>query len=106
MKHPAEQFYLYSGHSTNTEKNEATFNTLKTFTNLTQGSLSNYFKNMYEIILVIAKNHAKNMPCLERFVKFQAKSYLSRQHKKRKKEKKFFHTIKQNIQKILASKYL
>lgn len=44
--------------------------------------------------------------CFERFVKFQAKSHLSRQHKKkrRKKEKKFFHTNKQNIQKILASK--
>lgn len=35
MRHPAEQSHLYPGHSTNTEKNEATFNTLKTFTNLT-----------------------------------------------------------------------
>ena len=61
MRHPAEQSHLYPGHSTNTEKNEATFNTLKTFTNLTQGSLPNYFKNMHEIILVTAKNHAKNM---------------------------------------------
>ena len=63
-----------------------------------QGSLPKYFKNM---------------PCFEKIMKFQVKSYLTgniqkKKKKKRKKErkKKFFHTNKQNIQKILTSKYL
>ena len=34
MRQSAEQFHLYSGRSTNTEKEKAIFNTLKTFTNL------------------------------------------------------------------------
>ena len=35
MRYSAEQFHLYSSRSTNTEKEEATFNTLKIFTKLT-----------------------------------------------------------------------
>ena len=41
---------------------------------------------MHEIMLVTAKNHAKNMPCFEKIMKFQAKSYLNRQHSKKKKK--------------------
>ena len=39
-------------------------------------------------MLLTAKNHAQNMPCFETIMKFQAKSYLNRQHLKKKKEKK------------------
>ena len=56
-------------------------------------------------MLAAAKNHAKNMPCFEKIKKFQAKSYLNRQNSKKERKNKFFHTKKQNIQKILASKY-
>ena len=35
IRNSAKQFCLYSGRSKNTKKEEATFNTLKTFTNLT-----------------------------------------------------------------------
>ena len=73
---------------------------------LHRGVQPKYFKNMHEIMLVTAKKHAKNMPCFEKIMKFQAKSYLNRQHSKKEKKRKFFHTNKQNIQKILASKYL
>ena len=35
IRHSCEQYQVLSGRSANTEKEEATFNTLKTFTNLT-----------------------------------------------------------------------
>ena len=35
IRHSCEQYRVLSGRSANTEKEEATFNTLKTFTNLT-----------------------------------------------------------------------
>ena len=35
IRHSCEQYQVFSGRSANTEKEEATFNTLKTFTNLT-----------------------------------------------------------------------
>ena len=35
MRHSPEQYRLFSGHSSNIEKEEAQFNALKTFTNLT-----------------------------------------------------------------------
>ena len=55
-----------------------------------QGSLPKYFKSMHEIMLVTAKNHAKNFPCFEKIMKFQVKSYLTGniQKKKKKKERK------------------
>ena len=34
-RHATEQYRLFSGHSTNTEKEEATFNKMKVYTNLT-----------------------------------------------------------------------
>ena len=43
---------------------------------------------MHEIMLVTAKNHAQNMACFEKIMKFQAKSYLNKQHSKSKKKKK------------------
>ena len=35
IRHSPEQYWLFSGRSSNTEKEEAQFNALKTFTNLT-----------------------------------------------------------------------
>ena len=70
MRHSAEQFRLYSGRSTNTEKEEATFNTLKTFTNLTS---NHHTENI--IFNAIVRMQAKEKLEGEKVISSQSKAF-------------------------------
>ena len=70
MRHSAEQFRLYSGCSTNTETEEANFNTLKTFTNLTSNHQT---ENI--IFNTIARMQVKEKLEEEKVISSQSKAF-------------------------------
>ena len=82
IRHSAEQGSLYSGRSSNTDKEEAVFNSLKTFTKLT------------------SNHHPDNM-IYNALVHFQAHQLLTANEKDKKRDNetfdKFYHQIKQNL---------
>ena len=87
MGHSAEQFRLYSDRSTNTEKEEATFNTLKIFTNITS---NHHTENI--IFNAIVRSQAKE--------KFEGEKVISSQSKA---FKVMYNPIKEKLQNSLIS---
>ena len=82
IRHSAEQCCLFSGRSSYTDKEEAVFNSLKTFTKLT------------------SNHHPDNM-IYNALVHFQAHQLLTANEKDKKRNNetfdKFYHQIKQNL---------
>ena len=87
IRNSAEQFCLYSGRSKNTKKEEATFNTLKTFTNLT------------------SNHHTENI-IFNAIVRMQAKEKLEGEKSISSQSEAFqvmYNPIKQKLQSSLIS---
>ena len=88
IRHSAEQYRLFSGRSSNTEKEEAVFNTLKKFTNLT------------------SNHHPDNM-IYNALVRIQAHQILTanEEDKERNDETfaKLYQPIKQNLSNTIIS---
>ena len=78
IRHSCEQYRVFSGRSANTEKEEATFNTLKTFTNLTS-------------------NHHPQNVIFNSLVRLQAKEILAAGENEYDRNKEIFSTLYQPI---------
>ena len=78
IRHLCEQYRVFSGRSVNTEKEEATFNTLKTFTNLT------------------SNNHPQNV-IFNLLIRLQTKEILAAGENEYDKNEEIFFTLYQPI---------
>ena len=87
IRHSCEQYRVFSGRSANTEKEEATFNTLKTFTNLT------------------SNHHPQNI-IFNSLVRLQANKILAAGENECDKNEEIFSTLYQPIKSSFSNTFI